>query len=1513
MSSRTFSHGALIALACASSACGSGTWAIFGAGGGDGGSGGNAAPIVSDVLVGADADDARTSPVEFRFRLTSASSRAVDVDVLYVAPGGGTPAPALVGGGSLDGLAGAPNGIVHVRSWDYAPQLPSAGGFATGAQLIVRIRGGSSEAESVAFDVGNDAPSVTVVSAPSAETSGIVPVSLSLFDSSSDLVSIVVEFDDVDDGAAWQPATGAGAPLLDLASSPAGVPLFFFWDTSIDLPGAEGRVKLRFVPDDGTASGVPTETGILAIDNNAAPIALINGSAWFATPDERRGIPVPLRLLDAEGDGVRVVFQWRTPFGSFPALPSSRAAVEAVLADPVQRRQLQIATEAPVEFGGVVVPVGPAVVGLPEMGSSQSSIASDLLDRSLEILRASNVLVDVSANWSTNALTRPISLLAVGNGETGLALDSPAAGTWRLRELDLATGELVSDLATGPGEPSALAWENADETAIVASDVAGVWSIDRVMLPGGSRTRVVTSSGTVALGTIRGLIGRGSNRFLATVADKLLAVDASAPGAVTETAVASGLEAPWGMTVDPVDRDRLYVAERDWVDPQTASMDGRVVAFDLISGVRWTVTAASFPFRRPRSVAVDARAGILFALTDATPGDGTLEVRGVPLNGGGGGTAFQLAAGLADDSQGLAAGRDGLVMLALTLSNGVAAAGGIEQSHKVVAYDTAARTATVDAPFAPALDARRRWRVVDHLGPRAAAPLGSNEVFVWDSADMVSAGDVVLRAMPYDEEQGLDTDSGVPRPVRAGLDVVPYRVGSVATTSAPASVEAADLNRDGRVDLLTANVGADSASLFFLSVAGVYPAAPSATLSGIPLVAPMTDPVSAQAIDVDGDGDGDVVTANRASNSVLVFTQGATPGSFTISLPPLGGIASPSDVAGADLDADGRIDLVVASTGDDRIAIFLHAPVGLYPSNPSLSIGNASSDGPVAIGLGDLDDDGDIDVVSSNLDSDNLTVFLQSAPGVFPAAPSVILGGPGITDDPVSVAVGDVDRDGRLDIACANRAANDLAVFLQDPAGGFDGTPTRRLSASGTVLAPAHVETADVNGDGALELISCNGGNDVSVFSYQPDLAEFASLPIVVGSGALAGPSSVVARDFDGDGRADLAAANVTSNDVAVFRQRGPGGYTGLTPDLVLGDAGTTPNLTALAVGDLDADGDLDVACASAGDSTLSVFEQVSPSLFGSGPSATIGSALDTPGARSLAAADLDGDGRLDLVSANGTGDSLSIFFQRSTGEFVAAPDAIVSGCDDPTCVAAADLDGDGDLDLASANAGSSDLRVFAQDGPGVFAESPSRVLGAPATTQGPQHLLLVDLDGDGDVDVVSANTSGNTLALFWNPGDGAFPVLPSATLGSAATTPSPRALCAADLDGDGDLDLACANGGDHRIAVFAQGAPATFPAAPSLVLTAPELTTPDTIAAGDIDRDGDVDLVSGNTGSRNLTIFRQVSPGVFGAAPEALGGPAFTDSPRTLVVADLDGDGDPDLLCAQPALDNLSIFFGSH
>ena len=1519
MSRRTPRQRAGIGLAAAASlvlaSCGAGTAAIaklLKSGGSSAARPG--AIVISDVDAGS-ALDRKQSPATLSFRLTDGAARPLSVEILVVHPGGATEPALLVGNTDLTALATSPAGVDHQRQWDFAAQLPSGTALSSGLRIMVRRAGDASGPTTGPFDVGNDPPTVAVLSSPSDEVEGPVAIDLSLADSSADLADVVVEYADQADPSNWKPATPLGSDLQQVATSPSGMHALFLWDVEADAPQREFRARLRFTPSDAFDAGVVVETPDLQLDNNAPPTLLVDGSGFFADPDSRRAIPVRYQLIDAEGDAVRVVFQWGPDASSFPALPASPAALDAILADPDLRHQHRIATEAPLLHYGWLLPIDGVTAQLHELGSSAAGLLSEYVaGRSLELLAVPSPPAGRAAGWASDPLAGPVAALSVGDGHDGLVLDRPSSGQWRLREIDLATGVVVRDLASGAdGDPSALAYGSEERSVLVAADVAGAWTVFEIALADGARTPFFAGTGAFATGTVRGLVATGKDTLLLTVGNALIAVDRAFPGGATGRTVLNGLAGPWGIAVDPRHPSQLYLAEATWVDPATSTVEGRVSIVDLGTLTRSDLVSTGLKLARPEAIALERGGARLLAVVDANTADSTRELRCVDLGTGGGGPAFQVVAGLPLDVAGLATGSDDQRLLALPAANDVAVGGGVQQVRTISAVDVATRRVTVAAPFVPPLDARQAWRIRDDSSPRPAGASVRGDTFVWDSSDLPAGGSVVLRGTAYDTEPGLATDTGVPRPVRAGLDVLPVHIGGVASTTSVASLEAADLDGDGDLDVVSANQGADSVTIFFQDKSHKFPTAPSVTLIGIPLLARMTQPVSVVAADLDKDGDTDLATASHASNNLTIAKQNS-PGSFTVQGFSLGGITGPTCVVAADLNGDRRIDLACSCDGSNNVAIYVQSMLGSFPTNPTLLLSSVNTLAPSGLDAGDFDGDGDVDLVASLRGKNQIAIWLQAGGGSFPTAPSQLIGGAGLTDGPAAVRLFDVDRDGRLDVVNANQAGNCVTVFLQATAGGVGVFPTFTLASSAGPIAPRHVAVGDVNGDGGIDIVAPSANDSLATFLRDPAAGTFNSEPLVVhGAGGIVGPVHVVLDDLDADGQIDLASANQGGNDLTLFFQLGGRSFTGQSPDLVLGSAIDTPDVHGVAVADLDGDGDLDLATANTGDGTISLFPQLAPAVFGSQVGQRLGGGASTAGTNAVVAADWNGDGRVDLVAANRTGKTVTGFAHQGDGTFAAAASFTLGAgaLGDPFHLACADLDGDGDLDLAVADASANRVQLFHRNA-GAYPAAPDATLGSNATTKSPVFVLAADLDGDGASDLACANSAGNNVTVFFQQPGGTFNALPDATLGSNGTTNGPVVVAAADLDGDGDVDLACANLNSNSVTLFLASAQGVFPTTPSLTLTHASLLAPTCLSLEDVDRDGSPDVVAGGSSSDAFVLFFQSNPGVF-TTVEVVGATAFTSSPQSLRVVDVDGDGDSDLVSAQPDLDNVPIFFGAH
>lgn len=346
------------------------------------------------------------------------------------------------------------------------------------------------------------------------------------------------------------------------------------------------------------------------------------------------------------------------------------------------------------------------------------------------------------------------------------------------------------------------------------------------------------------------------------------------------------------------------------------------------------------------------------------------------------------------------------------------------------------------------------------------------------------------------------------------------------TGSGPASVAIGDLNGDARPDLVVANQSSNTVSVL---LAGGAPGA------FLPKVDHPTgaQPASVAIGDLNGDGRPDLAVANHGIGantvSVLLANPGL-PGSFLAKTDHTTA-AGPTGVAIGDLDEDGRPDLAVACADADAVSVLRGDPgsPGAFLAKTDLPAGN----GARSVAIGDLDGDDNLDLAVANGESDKVSVLLatHAVPGTF-LPKTDHLAGP----EPYSVAIGDLDGDGRPDLAVANPPADTASVLLADP-----GTPGGFLpkSAQTTGDVPFAVAIGDLDLDGRPDLATANAAaNSVSVLSADPaDPDGFAAkADRVVGTF----PSAVAAGDLDGDAKPDLAVTLAGAAAVTVLRNATP-------------------------------------------------------------------------------------------------------------------------------------------------------------------------------------------------------------------------------------------------------------------------------------------------------------------------------------------------------------------------------------
>ncbi len=320
---------------------------------------------------------------------------------------------------------------------------------------------------------------------------------------------------------------------------------------------------------------------------------------------------------------------------------------------------------------------------------------------------------------------------------------------------------------------------------------------------------------------------------------------------------------------------------------------------------------------------------------------------------------------------------------------------------------------------------------------------------------------------------------------------------------------------------------------------------------------------------------------------------------------------------------------------------------------------------------------------------------------------------------------------------------------------------------------------------------------------------------------------------------------------------------------------------------DVNGDGNLDLISANHNTNTLSVLTN-----NGSGGFVLASSPVVGRSPTSVVAADVNGDGKLDLISANGNDNNLSVLTNNGSGGFVLASSPGVGNA--PISVVAADVNGDGKLDLISANNANNTLSVLTNNGSGGFV-----LASSPGVGNFPFSVVAADVNGDGKEDLISANSGNNTLSVLTNNGSSGF-VLAS----SPGVSSSPISVVAADVNGDGKLDLIAALDNDNALAVLTNNGSGGF-----VLASSPGVGSgPWSVAAADVNGDGRVDLISANLFGNTLSVLTNNGSGGFVLASS----PGVGSAPTSVVAVDANGDGRVDLISANINVNTLSVLLNA-
>jgi hypothetical protein len=712
-----------------------------------------------------------------------------------------------------------------------------------------------------------------------------------------------------------------------------------------------------------------------------------------------------------------------------------------------------------------------------------------------------------------------------------------------------------------------------------------------------------------------------------------------------------------------------------------------------------------------------------------------------------------------------------------------------------------------------------------------------------------------------------------------GADAQPldFQKADVRSASGARAIITADFNRDGWPDLAEAGLGSNSVSVL-LNAGGEHLALSSTVPVG-------SGPFDMATADFNRDGIPDLAVANADSNSISILL-GRGDGRFVRGDIPTAPYRGPRGITAADVNADGKMDLIYSGYDSNLLQVLIGSGAGGFVKGWTL-IGQAAQ--PQGLGTADFNRDGHLDL-AVGYDSGGGLVIWQGRDGTT-FVPAAVAGDADLN----VIAIADLDGNGWADVAAASTSGRRVAVYLGTPS----GLSFRRSYSVDS--DPRGLAIADVNSDGVPDLIAA-GRSTSTVEVLLGDAAHRGSFLPRLTFAAGRGSRAVVAADFDGNGRTDLATANqyagetsILSNATAFVRAA----YT--FGERKLAVAPQAANLGVDAT-DFNRDGKLDVVTSGGWMFTpnaLLVLLTDGPTVVLPGPQPLVG----------FVVGDFNNDGNPDLLyMANGESPpqrpsaAFLTYLGNGGGGFTPRPPmsmpATLSTC------ATGDMNSDARLDLVcigfDLERNTQTLRLLRGHGDGTFHADPPVVLLAAAEGLTPHDLQVADVNRDGRLDIVVLNVGfsglSDSLEVWLGNGAGGL-----TTGGRVASTMEesfrgfPACLRVADLNRDGHQDLVVYRG-EGQLGV-ALGSASGFGSV-SEVWRDFEVRYPTRTSIGiaDIDVDGHTDVITPLG-----WILHGRGDGTFPLAER------FAFLGQSVTVADFTRDGLPDILHTQPIDDSDS------